>query len=90
MNKIDFLDNNKWWLDSLTREYIIQIIVMGVVIRIFYCEKKNSEENLETIKKLKSELNNKNDQLVKLEYDLHELDAELLQIKNNFLKKIHE
>ena len=26
---LDFLDNKKWWLDSLTREYIIQIIVMA-------------------------------------------------------------
>ena len=52
--------------------------------------KKESEESSNTIKKVKSELNNKSEELSKLEYVLEEFHSELKQIKNNFLKKIHE
>ena len=49
--------------------------------------KKESEESINTIKKIKSELNNKTDELLKLEYVLEEFHSELIQIKNNILKK---
>ena len=49
--------------------------------------KKESEESINTIKKIKSELNNKTDELSKLEYFLEEFHSELMQIKNNILKK---
>ena len=52
--------------------------------------KKEFEENIDTIKKLKSELNNKTDELSKLEYVLEGFHSELMQIKNNILKKKHE
>jgi len=52
--------------------------------------KKEFEENIDTIKKLKSELNNKTDELSKLEYVLEGFHSELMQIKNNILKKNHE
>ena len=52
--------------------------------------KKVSEESINTIKKIKSELNNKTDELSKLEYVLEEFHNELTQIKNNILKKNHE
>jgi len=52
--------------------------------------KKESEESINTIKKIKSELNNKTDELLKLEYVLEEFHSELMQIKNNILKKNHE
>ena len=52
--------------------------------------KKKSEESFDTIKKIKSELNKKTDELLKLEYFLEEFHIELLQIKNNILKKNHE
>ena len=52
--------------------------------------KKESEESINTIKKIKSELNNKTDEVSKLEYALEEFHSELMQIKNNILKKNHE
>ena len=52
--------------------------------------KKESEESIHTIKKIKSELNNKTDELSKLEYVLEEFHSELMHIKNNILKKNHE
>tara|TARA_B100000965_G_scaffold375899_1_gene368693 strand:+ start:22 stop:450 length:429 start_codon:yes stop_codon:yes gene_type:complete len=52
--------------------------------------KKESEESINTIKKIKSELNNKTDEVSKLEYALEEFHSELTQIKNNILKKNHE
>ena len=52
--------------------------------------KKESEESINTIKKIKSELNNKTEELSKLEYFLEEFHSELAQIKNNILKKNHE
>ena len=52
--------------------------------------KKDSEESINTIKKIKSELNNKTDEVSKLEYALEEFHSELMQIKNNILKKNHE
>ena len=52
--------------------------------------KKESEESINTIKKIKSELNNKTEELSKLEYFLEEFHSELTQIKNNILKKNHE
>ena len=52
--------------------------------------KKESEESINTIKKIKSELNNKTEELSKLEYFLEEFHTELAQIKNNILKKNHE
>ena len=55
-------------------------------------ESKNnkSAESIEIIKKLQSELDYKNHELSKLEYILDELHNELLNIKNNILKKNHE
>ena len=52
--------------------------------------KKESEESINTIKEIKSELKNKTDELSKLEYVLEEFHNELTQIKNNILKKNHE
>ena len=52
--------------------------------------KKKSEESINIIKKIETELNNKNDELSKLEYALEEFHTELTEIKNNFLKKNHE
>ncbi len=52
--------------------------------------KKDFEESINTIKKIKSELNNKTDELSKLEYVLEEFHSELKLIKNNILKKNHE
>ena len=52
--------------------------------------KKESEESINTIKKIKSELNNKTDEVSKLEYALDEFHSERTQIKNNILKKNHE
>jgi len=52
--------------------------------------KKESAESINIIKKIKSELNNKTDELSKLEYVLEEFHSELMQIKNNILKKKHE
>ena len=52
--------------------------------------KKESAESINTIKKIKSELNNKTDEVSKLEYALEEFHSELMQIKNNILKKNHE
>ena len=52
--------------------------------------KKESAESINTIKKIKSELNNKTDEVSKLEYALEEFHSELTQIKNNILKKNHE
>ena len=52
--------------------------------------KKESEESINTIKKIKSELNNKTDEVSKLEYALEEFHSELMQIKNNILKKNDE
>ena len=49
-----------------------------------------SEESIETIKKLQSELDYKNHEFSRLEYILDELHNELLNIKNNILKKNHE
>ncbi len=49
--------------------------------------KKESSESINKIKKIKSELNNKTDELSKLEYFLEEFHTELMQIKNNILKK---
>ena len=48
---------------------------------------KESEKSIQTIKKLELELNNKNEELSKLEHVLEELHIELLQIKNNILTK---
>ena len=52
--------------------------------------KKDSEESINIIKKIKSELNNKTDELSKLEIFLEEFHSELIQIKNNILKKNYE
>ena len=52
--------------------------------------KKESEESINTIKQIKSEINNKTDELSKLEFVLEEFHIELKQIKNNILKKNHE
>ena len=52
--------------------------------------KKESEESINTIKQIKSEINKKTDELSKLEFVLEEFHSELTQIKNNILKKNHE
>jgi cell division protein ZapA (FtsZ GTPase activity inhibitor) len=52
--------------------------------------KKESAESINTIKKIKSELNNKTEELSRLEYVLEEFHSELMQIKINILKKTHE
>ena len=52
--------------------------------------KKESAESINIIKKIKSELNNKTEELSKLEYVLEEFHSELMQIKINILKKKHE
>ena len=49
-------------------------------------KQKESEESIENIKKLKIELNNKNEELNKLESVLDDFHNELIQIKNNILK----
>ena len=52
--------------------------------------KKESAESINIIKKIKSELNNKTEELSKLEYVLEEFHSELMQIKINILKKTNE
>ncbi len=50
-------------------------------------KEKKSKENIENIKKLKIELNDKNEELNKLESILDDFHNELIQIKNNISKK---
>ncbi|MDC0057900.1 hypothetical protein OAJ21_01730 [Pelagibacteraceae bacterium] len=50
-------------------------------------KKKETQESKEIIKTLQSQLNNKKEELSKLEYILDEFHNELIEIKNNILKK---
>ena len=53
-------------------------------------KEKETEEGIKTIKKLKLEITNKNNELSKIENILDELHIELLEIKKNISKKNYE